>query len=338
MAKKILLLIIVFSLTGCLDKSSIKMETNVFPFLTIPNLPKRTYSIDIIEEEIFYAPLKKGYLYGPSILKNGEYEIWFSSPGNNSTEWDYIAYYHGYLNNWSNKQIVLKPTKNSADRCSVCDPAIIFFNDYYYLAYTSTDNYGQNGMDNSAFVARAKSPDGPYEKWNGNGWGGNPEPIIEYTKEQTSWGIGEISFVVLNDKLYIYYTNISEDGMFTDLAIADISDNWPSTINLIGHVNERGISDSLDVAYDDKTEQFIGISIKRRMDTNAELTLFISEDGTEFEEEASVRIDDYSHNAGIEKDLLGHINTENELLIGYAYGSEWGKWNTKLAVVKISEK
>ena len=95
-------------------------------------------------------------------------------------------------------------------------PGVVYFNGYYYLGYTSTLN--STGFCNNVFVARSGTPDGPFEKWNGNGWGG-PEcqPIVYYDESWQEWGIGEPSFIELNGKLYMYYTS----GGSTMVATAD---------------------------------------------------------------------------------------------------------------------
>ena len=41
------------------------------------------------------------------------------------------------------------------------------------------------GLCNQLYVARSKNPNGPFEKWNGNGWGGDPAPIIYYDERDT---------------------------------------------------------------------------------------------------------------------------------------------------------
>lgn len=123
------------------------------------------------------------YRYGPTIITNedGSMDVWFSCTGSNeSEELDYFTHKHSEDGGktWGEEKIVLSPTGLSKDRLSVCDPAAIYFNGYYYLGYTSTLDKG--GYANHGFVARSKNPDGPYEKWNDNGWGGSPEPIITY--------------------------------------------------------------------------------------------------------------------------------------------------------------
>ena len=70
---------------------------------------------------------------------DGSVDLWAVSPGNNSTMWEYIVYRHLDNNgNWSKEKTVLKPTANSDDCYSTCDPGVIYFNGYYYLGYTST--------------------------------------------------------------------------------------------------------------------------------------------------------------------------------------------------------
>ena len=100
--------------------------------------------------------------------------------------------------------MVLKPTRNTRDQYSICDPGVAFWNGYYYAGYTSTEHSG--GLENHLYVARSKNPDGPWEKWNGAGWGGTEvEPVVEFT-QKGSWGIGEPSFVIKDNTVYLYYT------------------------------------------------------------------------------------------------------------------------------------
>ena len=43
----------------------------------------------------------------------------------------------------------------------------------------------------------------------------------------------------------------------------------------------------------------------------------------------------YAHSIGISKDLNGHVTTNQDLLISYAYGESWGKWSTRMHNVKF---
>lgn len=293
-------------------------------------------------ETIFYS--KQGYYrYGPSIIEyeDGSYDAWFSAPGNNSTQWDWITYRHSDDGeNWSKEKIILKPTEGSRDQCSVCDPGVIYFNGYYYLGYTSTDDYGRKGFNNSMFVARSENPDGPYEKWNGSGWGGKPQPIIEYDGDPKGWGIGEPSFVLMGNELYIYYTYFDTTGGYTSLARAEVGENWPETIEEKGAVLGRTTQDSLDVFYADDYKVFMAFSIENRMSESSEMAIYVSTNGQEFEHCDSTKkyIEDYAHNMGIAKGPDGHQRADRPILAGYAYGKRWGRWNAKFQHINISNQ
>ncbi len=310
---------------------------DVVSFPTLSEMIEATHSdltyVAKIEEEgtLMYSSRSGAYRYGPSIISNpdGTIDAWFSAPGNNSTEWDYISYRHYEDGKWGAEKIVLKPTRNSADRCSCCDPGVIYFNDYYYLAYTSTWDAKRKGMNNSAFVARSHDPEGPYEKWNGDGWGGNPIPIIEYEDDPNGWGIGEVSFVIKDNELYIYYTYFDTTGGSTRLAKARLSENWPNTIKEEGIACPRRHNDSIDVVYCDELNNFLAFAIDYRMDSASRLIVYESADGAEFSKVGTRKdgIEDYAHNLGISKDPQGHISLTDDLIIGYAYGRSWGRWS-----------
>ena len=303
------------------------------------------YQISVVDEgTVMYSTYNSGaYRYGPSIMihEDGSMDAWFSAPGNNSTQWDWITYRHsGDGKTWSAEKTVLKPTPNSPDQCSVCDPGLIYFNDYYYLAYTSTNDYGRKGYNNSAFVARSKNPDGPFEKWNGTSWGGAPEPIIRYEGSPNGWGIGEISFVIKDEDLYIYYTYFDENGGSTYLAKADLVDDWPLTLREKGAVCPRSYQDSLDVAYSKDLDTFLAFSIEYRMSESSRVIIYESKTGTDFvkKDTTKTNVENYAHNLGVSKDEQGHINVKDELVIGYGYGRGWGKWSAKFHNLKITYK
>ena len=300
-------------------------------------------SVDVLDEGYdIYVPNKSGYRYGPSIINNedGTRDAWFASNGN-SKEWDWITYRHFDGENWSNEEIVLRPTPNSKDHYSTCDPGVIYFNGYYYLGYTSTENAKNGGVENCGYVARSENPNGPFEKWNGNGWGGNPEPIIIYDEADSQWGAGEISFVVMSEKLFCYYSWISDEGNYTKLAVADLIDDWPSTLQEKGIVIEKvSGQDSCDVVFVDGYEKFLAFCVESRFLDTACLAVYESDDGLHFKQVDRIRdINKYSHNMGISKDPNGHINMDDDLVIGYAYGNSafntWGRWSTKIQSVKL---
>lgn len=294
----------------------------------------------------YYAPTKGsfGYRYGPTILINddGSLDAWFSSPGNNRTEWDWIAYAHSDDGiNWSEEKIVLQPTGDSMDHYSVCDPGVIYFNGHYYLGYTSTITSTNEGINNNVYLARSKKPDGPYEKWNGNGWGGKPKPIIYYDEADSSWGAGEISFVIVDGTLYCYYSWYCEHGFYNHVSTANLSDDWPNSLTYqgISYSNKNG-QDSSDVVYLDEYNKFLAFSVSDRFCDNSGLLILESDDGINFKKSDIIRtnMSMYAHNLGISKHLDGHINMDDNLCIGYAYGSSAnskGKWATRIQPIEL---
>ena len=108
----------------------------------------------------------QGYRYGPSIIANpdGSLDMWFAASCYDGKHWDQIRYRHSPDGgrSWEKPDdvIVLTPTDDSPDKFSCCDPGAIRFGGYYYVGYTSVDNVA--GQSNHVFLARSKSPRGPY--------------------------------------------------------------------------------------------------------------------------------------------------------------------------------
>lgn len=287
-----------------------------------------------------YSPTEMGYRYGPSIIyyEDGTKDAWFSHQGN-GRQWDWISYKHYDGEKWSVEQTVLKPTSGSNDAYSVCDPGAIYFDGYYYLAYTSTLN--SKGIENCLYVARSEVPEGPYEKWNGNGWGGDPYPIVEYKGDSGYWGVGEGSFVVKDDKIYLYYTDVSEEGEYTKVKVGEVGENWPDSL---GHGEicyaRCDAQDSCDVAYLEYYDKFVAISAINRFTDNSGICIFESSDGISFTQTDIIKkgISKFCHNAGIGKRENGHIKIDDELMIGYAYGTSahnWGRWATRFQNISL---
>ena len=283
-----------------------------------------------------------GYRYGPSMIMNadGSIDAYFSAPGV-SGEWDWITYRHSPDSGktWTEEKAVLMPTPESADFYSCCDPGAFKMGEYYYIGYTSTVVDG--GIDNDVFVARSKNPDGPFEKWNGNGWGGKPSPIIEYTGDKTTYGAGEPSFVVLDGTLYIYYT--WRDGAVnqTRVSLADATiENWPETIEYqgIAMTHRDGAFDSADVKYVEDFGKFIGVITFNRFTTDSCIGVYCSDDGLTFKESNAIRtnISHCCHNCGITSRPDGHIRLSDGIYLAYAYGDQWGYWPTRMNKVQLS--
>src|SRR5262249_33487904 len=133
-----------------------------------------------------------GYRYGPSIVMNddGSIEMFTCSPGDSAT-WDCLRCGHSTRGGHTSSPDAStpQPTRGTRDACSTCDPGAIHVGAYWYVGYTSTEN--AKGTQNHLYMARAASPGGPYDKWNGTGWGGAPQPIVTYTGNPDFYGVGE---------------------------------------------------------------------------------------------------------------------------------------------------
>lgn len=286
-----------------------------------------------------------GYRYGPSMIMNadGSIDAYFSAPGC-VEEWDWITYRHSPDGGktWTEEKSVLQPTPDSEDFFSCCDPGVVKFGDYYYLGYTSTVVDG--GVDNNVFVARSKNPDGPFEKWNGNGWGGKPEPIVVFTGNPERYGAGEPSMVVVDDTLYLYYTWRDDDVNQTHVAVADATDeNWPLTLEKKGiamrHTyKDYNAMDSADVKYVEDYGKFIAVVTAQRFTTDSFVGVYVSDDGINFRESDAMKtnISHCCHNIGITGRPDGHIRLSDDIYVAYAYGDQWAYWPTRMNKVNLS--
>lgn len=311
-----------------------------------------------------FAPRDDGeqdYRYSPSIMldENGYIDAWFASPGDGEDEYDWVTYRHSEDggNTWSDEKVVLSPTPNTPDSLSVCDPDVFFYGGYYYLGYTSTINKNEKGLCNSVFLARSQNPDGPYEKWNGSGFGGAPVPIVYFNGLELGWGCGEPSFVVIDDTLYMYSTRDSFTPDFkrlrvTQIRTADLKDEeWPGKLKLEGDISvtsdpsDEGYvyddADSWDVAYLDESHKFIAVCTNRRFKDDSCLLYYESDDGINFERVSEINKNVMAgcHNCGIMADGNAHIGRNDPKLIGYAYAgsdnSKWGVWAARFAPFRI---
>jgi hypothetical protein len=335
-----------------LVKSKIIMLGIVFIILSNIDLNAQKITLKASKGWLIYSHGgKRGHRYGPSVIINPDKSIdmWLASTGF-SEQWDWIRHKRSIDGgiSWEEETVVLQPTPNSPDRMSVCDPGVIKFAGYYFLGVTAV--YDKEGRGNCVFVARSNSPKGPFEKWNGQGWGGIPKPIIEFTGSDEAWGAGEPSFVLKDDTLYIYYTwsELSEDKKIIDqtrVAIAPADpDKWPSRITLKGLAyNREKAEDSADVKYIDALGKFIAIGTAERFTPSGYIIYRESPDGIHFSTPKQLRdhIQTGCHNAGISGTPEGHIDLGEDNFISYAYQDEngaWGKWDTFLNPIVIEVK
>lgn len=324
--------------------------SNVIAAVSVVNIKVTNEGIDI------YQPIpgiQYGYFYGPSIMLNGNgsIDIWASSPPD-GVGWDSIRWIHSNDNGktWSNAQVVLKPTSGKEDHLSTCDPGVVKFGGYYYIGYTST--LYDDATPNNVYIARSKNPNGPFDKWSGTGWGYDPKPVTHFVGDLDCGGGSMPSFLVKDNKIYMYYTYQDENGVNGQrLAIGDAADpNWPATLKDQGFVKVKANTPTTDapsdVKYCDKYGKFIGVVVKGMMDPEARIQVYESTDGINFiETNTLMAYDDnimpYNHNCGLSGTPDGHINLSMQNFIGYAYPPDggdriWGHWATRLAPVTIT--
>ena len=285
-----------------------------------------------------------GWRYGPSYIYygDGRVDAYFAS-GGDSGEWDRITHRSSTDDGktWGPEKIVVYPTPDSMDGHSCCDPDVVYFDGYYYLGYTSTLNDG--GYCNNVFVARSQSPDGPFEKWNGSGWGGAPAPIFYFEQSYGYWGIGEPSMIELNGTLYIYYTYATPMKSYIMLATADATDeNWPATLQHHGAVMEKK-SDSVCVKFVEDWGKFITITREDVLGNGSCVVVYESADGKNFTLVDAVRENTCPgmFSMGLSSRGNGHIRLSEDadrLRLAYAYGeSGWAAWNTRMHKVTLTQ-
>ena len=260
--------------------------------------------------------------------------------------WDQITYQHSDDGGrtWTQESQTLSPTDDSWDLYSCCDPGVARWGGWYYIAYTSCENPRQT--DDNVCVARSKSPDGPWEKWNGKGWGGKPHPIVMYSGvgNDEKYGAGEPCFVVLDETVYLYYTWKDEANQTRVCTAPSDEENWPA------HLTYRGIAidkttegaDHSDVKYRTDEGLFYAINTAKRFTDEAYIQIWTSRDGLKFTLEGKMEGTGFRkglHNCGWSGDELGHQDPSKPQFISYAYGTgSWGVWNTWLAPLEFPTK
>ncbi len=264
---------------------------------------------------------------------------------------DCFAYFHSDDGGktWSAERDALFGTEGDEDQWSVCDPGAAYFGGWYYMAYTSAPgDYG--GTYNHCYVARSKSPTGPWYKWNGSGWGGAPAKIIKFTGSTSQWGAGEPCIVVKDNTVYFYYTwteGTAEECPTTRLATAPLSENWPANLTIYGEVINKasfGYSDSSDIKYVDDYGLFVAFHTYNRYRSTSAVAVWTSPDGKNFTYRGNVTgsLRGYLANLGVSADGQGHISLSQPSYIGYAYGvnpktMSKGNWNTWFSPLAFSE-
>lgn len=261
---------------------------------------------------------------------------------------DRFTYFHSNDGGatWSKERDVLFGTEGFEDEWSVCDPGAAHFGGWYYLAYTSAPKRSGDleGRFNHCYIARSRTPQGPWYKWNGSGWGGEPAKVVEFTGDGREWGCGEPSIVVKDNTIYFYHsfvegikennTVIKPDSRKTKVLTAPVCDDWPA------HLTDRGVAidqnilispDSADVKYIEDYDLFYAFHNYYIMTSRSKVAVWTSKDGLEFTYRGDMTgsFQFGTHNLGVSGDGQGHIRLFEQQYLGYAYGIDtWGCWST----------
>ena len=261
---------------------------------------------------------------------------------NSSNFVDRFAYFHSTDGGatWSKERDVLFPTEGSEDHFSVCDPGVAFFGGWYYIGYTSAPSaYG--GYYNHCYVARSRTPVGPWYKWNGSGWGGEPAKVIAFNGSTSAWGAGEPSIVVKDDTIYFYYTWIDSAGAWlptTRLATAPVCDDWPAHLAEQGTVIDKvrlKDADSCDIKYIEDYGLFYAFHTYNRYIPSSAIAVWSSPDGRNFTYQGDMTGDlrPGLGNMGVSGDGMGHIRLRYPQFVSYSYATSGGRasWNTRFS-------
>jgi hypothetical protein len=281
------------------------------------------------------------YQGGMPVAGNRNWEaMWAEKKTSGEIFWDQASYQHSTDNGktWTEEIMSLLPTEFSSDHYSVCDPGAAYWNGYYYIGYTSTENIAMT--QNNVYIARSMHPEGPWEKWEGDRWGDDPQPVIRYDGDPTKFGAGEPSIVVVDDTIYFYYS-WNDEGTTTRVATAPSDDpNWPSQLTYRGVAIDKSTiagADHADVKYREETGKFQAIHTADRMSEKGYLVLWQSDNGIDFQKIGEVKdhLMPGIHNCGWSGDGRGHIKKDVPQFLAYAYGvGSWGKWKTRWAEIE----
>lgn len=267
--------------------------------------------------------------------KNGDIDGWYTVNGAMTGEtWIVHNAYDFHKNTWSAYQSVIKTGTGALDSYSVSQPSAVRINGFYYIAYTGSSNNeeGTQGNCSGIFVARAEHAEGPYEKWNGAGWGGSPKPFIYYDGPDTMKGASGVSLVELDGILYIYYTwnsadldgNPVSEVRLSKASAADM--NWPGALQAYGSVCKgKGQISDLEVKYSEETGKMFAVGVESVSEHDRAIVCFEGNTPELLTRVSAVRSGIYNtiSSIGISGSVNGHIRASdiNVPFIMYSYES-----------------
>ena len=315
--------------------TSIFIALVVLNFIPLPkaeavdlNVPFRM--IDSAKYGIYYA-------YAPAIIQeNGLYHMFYCSIGDNGA-WDYIRYSSSNDGvNWSDPVIKLtaKPKPGARD-IAACDPSIIYWQGYYYLFYSSYANFTQTNVQ----VARSATIDGIYATYTDSGqWVVNPtdddppaiviKPRKLGTEQEIGYGAGQTSMVVLNNKIWMFYSDTSLAPVYGSpnaQVFMMQSDNpvvWDISTAQQLQADQVPIN-SNEVKYDDARGRFFMYRIDGSNQNGYGIGWGVSAgestDGIHWKFSSQLlTLGNFIHNSGMASDKFGHMLPGDRVLFGFA--------------------
>lgn len=274
--------------------------------------------------------------------KNGNIDAWYTVSGAMTGEtWIVHNTYDFDKQKWSAYKSVIQTESGALDSYAVSQPSAVKIGDFYYVAYTGSSNNeeGTQGNCSGIFVARAKQAEGPYEKWNGEGWGGSSKPFIYYDGPDTMPGASGVSLVELDGTLYIYYTWNSADlsgNPVSEIRLGKASaedPDWPGALQPYGSVCKgKGQTSDLEVKYSEETGKMFAVGIEAVSDTDSAIVCFEGNTPELLTRVSAVRSGIYNSisSIGISGSVNGHIRTPGTYkpFIMYSYESAAGNGYT----------
>jgi len=156
------------------------------------------------------------YAYGASVINvSGPWWMYFCSHpvGNGSASNEDAIRYSDSSDGktWSTPSLALTVSGGTSEG-STCDPSVVAFNGYYYMFYGGDPTYEGQKVGGAIFVARSTNQWGPFLKYTYSGtWAQNPSnPAVLITPKHPYtgyYGVGQPTVVVVNGKLYMWYTD-----------------------------------------------------------------------------------------------------------------------------------
>lgn len=286
------------------------------------------------------------YNYCPTVfVENNTKNIYYCSNKIEGNVTDYVAYRQGKLvddkmqyTSTENMQYLLSPTADTWDSRHTCDPSVIkgefklgdeTYN--YLMAYLGC--LTSDSTKNEVGLAYAKSPAGPWIKYNNN-------PLVPYDRDNAAWGTGQPSLVSVDKKgtVCIFYTVGNKTATYGEVREYDLSDLSNPILKRTKKLPLFGLSgDSLinnaDFAYDETNKKILMVKGRQPNGKDGKSPNFIadtldiyylddSESKNKFDEAfKGNNAKDWIKLGSINGDLTGFPRNHNSCFVTDEYGS-----------------